>query len=58
MGHHVINTAPLSDSDSVIGTAIINHEPLDATEPINLPREIRDSVRQSCFFVETGDLSN
>ena len=54
----MINTAPLSDSDSVIGTAIINHEPLDATEPINLPREIRDSVRQSCFFVETGDLSN
>jgi hypothetical protein len=56
--HDVIDAARARDLDRAVGRAVIDHEPLDALDPRNLAREIRERRGEGVLLVVARDLDD
>jgi hypothetical protein len=44
--------------DGAVGGAVVDHEPLDRLDPLDLARKVGEGRRQSRLLVEAGDLDD
>ena len=56
--HDVIDAVLARDLDGAVGRAVVDHEPLDLVDALDLAREVRQRARQGGLFVEAGDLDD
>ena len=56
--HHVVDAVAACHLDRVVARPVVDHEPLDAVDPGQLTREVRERRREVLRLVEAGDLDD
>jgi hypothetical protein len=56
--HEVIHAMPPRNLNGAIGRAVVDDEPLHPLEAGDLPRELREHLREGFLLVQAGDLDD
>ncbi len=56
--HEVVDAVCAGDRDRLVGRAVVDHEPLDRVEALDLARQVGERLRQLLRLVEAGDLDD
>ena len=56
--HDVVHAVLARDLDGAVGRAVVDHEPLDLVDALDLAREVGERRRQGRLLVEAGDLDD
>ena len=56
--HDVVDAVGAGDLDGAVGRSVVDDQPLDLVEPVDLARELGERHRQRRLLVEAGDLDD
>ena len=56
--HEVVDAVRARDLDRRVGRAVVDHQPLDLVEAVELARQVGERLRQLLRLVEAGDLDD
>ena len=56
--HEVVDAVRARHRDRLVGRAVVDHEPLDGVEALDLARQVRERRAELLRLVEAGDLDD